>query len=78
MHYPCGDGLANATWNYLKLAHNFFFFFSFFLLVDWIVFFVISTYGNMTIENIRPRLLLIQVCNLGSYSLFLHAGIQLK
>lgn len=24
MHYPCGDGLANATWNYLSLANSFF------------------------------------------------------
>lgn len=87
-----GDDVANTTWNYLKLAHSFFLFFPFFrggifclfvwcflvLLIDWLGFLVISTYGNMTIENIRLRLLLIQICNLGSYSLFLLAGIQLK
>lgn len=44
MHYPCGDGLANATWNCLKLAHKFFFsfllwgaFFWFFFSVGWLV-----------------------------------------
>lgn len=48
MHYPCGAGLATATWNYLKLAHS--------LLPP-----PPSTSGSMIMENIRPRLLLIQV-----------------
>lgn len=48
MHYPCGDGLANVTWNWINLAHNFFLFFPFlggfflgffFCLVDWLGFF---------------------------------------
>lgn len=69
LHYPCGAGLATATWNYLKLAHSLF----------------LSpcspptpTSGSIIMENIRPRLLLIQVSNLGSYSLFLSAAIQLQ
>lgn len=51
MHYSCGDGLANATWNYLKFAHSFFIFFPF--LGSFFVFGV-SCHLKITFVALKP------------------------